>query len=243
MSAINFWWKSVSTGSMFGRTGTGPRPTDDLTIPTRDDLFDLQIRSDDFTRLTAESLRVAKIVETKQYANSVLRGCIRCGVINAETGQPDTTKINRDMVNKIAIISVPKQRELVNMLFFWEEEMMRWRLLSREEDDLTSQLSNSTLSANALVHAKENLQIVQAKKRVPPSRRDDSGRSFEELLPGYERKKITAAIPSVDQGQTYVFVTNCDVEGTLDDTKVLFGPAVLEVNPPAPEINYSVLKE
>ncbi len=53
---------------------------------------------------------------------------------------------------------------------------------------------------------------------------------------------ITAAIPSVAMGQTYVFVTNADIEGTFSDTAVLFGPAVLEVYPPPPTINYSILK-
>lgn len=54
--------------------------------------------------------------------------------------------------------------------------------------------------------------------------------------------KISAAIPSVAMGQTYVFVTKSDQEGTLSDAAVLFGPAILEVYPPAPSINYSVLK-
>lgn len=43
-------------------------------------------------------------------------------------------------------------------------------------------------------------------------------------------------------GQSYVFVTKSDVEGTFSDTQVLFGPAVLEVKPPAPAIDYTILK-
>ena len=39
---------------------------------------------------------------------------------------------------------------------------------------------------------------------------------------------ITAVIPSIAQGQTYVFITSSDVEGTFSDSAVLFGPAVLE---------------
>jgi hypothetical protein len=53
---------------------------------------------------------------------------------------------------------------------------------------------------------------------------------------------ISAAIPAVAQGQTYVFVTSSDQETTLSDAAVLFGPAILEVYPPAPSINYSILK-
>lgn len=53
---------------------------------------------------------------------------------------------------------------------------------------------------------------------------------------------ISAAIPSVAMGQTYVFVTSADQEGTLSDAAVLFGPAILEVYPPAVVLNYSILK-
>jgi hypothetical protein len=39
---------------------------------------------------------------------------------------------------------------------------------------------------------------------------------------------VSVAIPSIAKGQTYVFITNSDVEGTFSDSAVLFGPAVLE---------------
>lgn len=51
---------------------------------------------------------------------------------------------------------------------------------------------------------------------------------------------ISAAVPSVAQGQTYVFVTKSDVETTFSDSAVLFGPAIVEVTPPTPTLNYSI---
>ena len=143
-------------------TGTGPPPTDDLTVPTRDELFLYQMYQDNPYALTAESLYIAKIcglchhfkaleqpslafsidtialiggrchnTETHQYANSVFKSCQKAHVITAE-GLPDTSHIDSSLVSKIAIISVPKTRELVNMLFFWEEEVTRLRLLDDE---------------------------------------------------------------------------------------------------------------
>lgn len=44
----------------------------------------------------------------------------------------------------------------------------------------------------------------------------------------------TAVIPQVAEGQTYVFVSKKDVEGKLDDSAILFGPAILEVAPQPP---------
>ncbi|KAK5173421.1 uncharacterized protein LTR77_002102 [Saxophila tyrrhenica] len=55
-------------------------------------------------------------------------------------------------------------------------------------------------------------------------------------------KDITATIPQGIAGQTYVFVTKSDVETTFDDSQVLFGPSILEVNPAAPALDYSVQK-
>jgi hypothetical protein len=39
---------------------------------------------------------------------------------------------------------------------------------------------------------------------------------------------VYVAIPSAAQGQTYVFVTNSDVEGSFTDGAVLYGPAIVE---------------
>ncbi|KAK4945502.1 hypothetical protein LTR10_015398 [Elasticomyces elasticus] len=52
---------------------------------------------------------------------------------------------------------------------------------------------------------------------------------------------ITAEIPAVAMGQTYVLVTSKDVEGTLVDASVLFGPAIIEVMPAAPVIDDTIV--
>ena len=51
---------------------------------------------------------------------------------------------------------------------------------------------------------------------------------------------LTATIPAEAQGQTYAFVTSSSATGTLTDSSVLFGPAILEVTPDAPSIDFSV---
>lgn len=54
---------------------------------------------------------------------------------------------------------------------------------------------------------------------------------------------ITADIPMQAQGQTYVFVTKQAENSTLVAADILFGPAILEVNPPAPTLDFSYYKE
>lgn len=51
---------------------------------------------------------------------------------------------------------------------------------------------------------------------------------------------IRVQIPAVAAGQTYVFISKTDQEGTLVDANVLFGPAIVEVKPAPPAIDYSI---
>lgn len=39
---------------------------------------------------------------------------------------------------------------------------------------------------------------------------------------------VSGVIPSVVEGQSYVFVTNSDQEMSLNSTSILFGPAIVE---------------
>lgn len=170
----------------------------DLTVPTRDMVFHHQLYGANFESLEPDTLLAAKVVgkplclcplviapdettETKQYANSCFKSCQKLGIIR-EDGKPDTTKIGSDLVNKIAIISTPKCRELVNLLFFWEEESTRWRLLCNEERELERTVQDGDTSEDERIHLYEALKIVAARKRILPSLRDESG----ELLPGHE---------------------------------------------------------
>lgn len=86
-------------------------------------------------------------------------------------------------MSKIGIISVPKQRELVNMLFFWEEELTRWKLLDEEAFEIKEAI-NGEEDAAGLV---ERLAVVEAKKKVLPSLRREDGtvKGDDANPPGY----------------------------------------------------------
>jgi hypothetical protein len=52
-------------------------------------------------------------------------------------------------------------------------------------------------------------------------------------------KSISADVPAAVEGQAYVFVTSKDANGTFDGTAVLAGPAILEVAPQPPTIDFN----
>jgi hypothetical protein len=56
------------------------------------------------------------------------------------------------------------------------------------------------------------------------------------IIPG---DNISADVPTAVEGQSYVFVTSKDANGTLDATTVLAGPAILEVAPQPPTIDFN----
>ncbi|KAK0302927.1 hypothetical protein LTR82_017707 [Friedmanniomyces endolithicus] len=70
-----------------------------------------------------------------------------------------------------------------------------------------------------------------------------SGLSVVSVQGNINGTDINAVVPSQAMGQTYVFVTSRDEKGTLTAADIKYGPAVLEVNPPPPSIDYSIMKE
>lgn len=67
-----------------------------------------------------------------------------------------------------------------------------------------------------------------------------SGLNVVSVVAVYNGSNAVVTIPKAASGQTYVFISKTDQEGTLDDSKVLFGPAIVEVGPAAPAIDYTV---
>ena len=126
-------------------------------------------------------------VETSHYAHRVFHTLTTNGVIDS-LGHPDTTKIDKNLVNKIGIISVGKQRELVNMMFFWEEELMRWRLLDEEEDEVKSALTADGMDDDTRAALRDALRVIEAKKRIAPSQRMQDGtlKTAQEHPPEYK---------------------------------------------------------
>ncbi|KAF2165708.1 hypothetical protein M409DRAFT_67076 [Zasmidium cellare ATCC 36951] len=161
----------------------------DLLPQTKDHIFSWQLDAPDFSRIDQDTILRAGISPNKTYAAKIISSAQKLGIIDAATGRPETSKIDRSMVKAMPNISVQKQRELVMLLFFWEEEITRWRLLEGEEAEIRGRLEEEgEWREGARMELEHALRVVRAKKRVLPSLRDQSGRVFqggEERLPSY----------------------------------------------------------
>jgi hypothetical protein len=82
----------------------------------------------------------------------------------------NTAGITKNFANQLAIISVHAQRKLVGMLFFWEEECMRWKLLDEEEKEILEGLARGNSENRDIALA---LEAVEMKRTLLPSQREE----------------------------------------------------------------------
>lgn len=95
------------------------------------------------------------------------------------------------------------------------------------------EFSAAKVSKGAYVTFVSGLSVVNVKAEIKG--KIDSTSSTKPLVANAHRDNMASAgIPAVAEGHNHVFVTSKDVEGSLDDTAILFGPAILAVAPQPP---------
>jgi len=97
----------------------------------------------------------------------------------------NTSLISRSFLSQMKAVSVSTQRKIVGLLFFWEEECVRWRLLDAEERAIAVEVEMEGGNGDLAIA----LEAVEMKRRLLPSQRAEGtanvgiGRGDE--LPGY----------------------------------------------------------
>lgn len=81
----------------------------------------------------------------------------------------DTTRIDKRFTNKLYFVSIRGQRRLVGMLFFWEEECTRWRLLDEEMREVEQAIEQAPLDMRAELEMRR--EAIRMKKRQSPKER------------------------------------------------------------------------
>jgi len=95
-------------------------------------------------------------------------------------GLVDTRQIGPKFIHQLAFISQAAQKNLINVLFLWEEEIQRLRKLDEEEKELTMLLTQAEAEISEAADRERIDQIkfarerVRMKKRQRPSERDSA---------------------------------------------------------------------
>jgi len=163
-----------------------------------DNLLKYQLNLPHQRYLAENSLFVTGIVDSEYLSKKVHKALIKSKIIlpvpEAESSQGssigeqmtvNTPGITKNFASQLATISVHAQRKLVGMLFFWEEECTRWKLLDAEEKEILGALETEDGSKDLSVA----LAAVEMKKKLLPSQRGEGtanvGAGSGHELPAY----------------------------------------------------------
>ncbi|KAI9851617.1 MAG: hypothetical protein M1838_003211 [Thelocarpon superellum] len=108
----------------------------DLSFQQADNLFRWQLASEHSRQLNELSCFMCSIVESKYQSREAYKGLLQAGVLCPGRGDLDTTRIDKNFTHHLATIPLFRQRKIIGMLFHWEEELTRWRLLDEEESEI-----------------------------------------------------------------------------------------------------------
>jgi hypothetical protein len=169
----------------------------DLTPTQADNLLRYQLATTHPRYLNEKSFFAAGIVGSESLSKKVYKALAKNGLIllvedlglssssnvSKEDMTVNTAKIGKGFASQMAVISVHAQRKLVGMLFFWEEECVRWKLLDAEKKEILSAIGTNKESVDLACA----LEAVEIKKKLLPSQRAaNTGRGRGHELPSYQ---------------------------------------------------------
>ena len=205
--SLAFSWNRLVTNT-FPNFALDNKNNVEMSPAQADSLFQWQIRQEDPTKLDELAFYAAgvtgalKLIESyipnsndltnrtdaKTYSKRILKALQKNGVITPEA-KLDLSRITKHLPNQLSFLDVHRQRKLVGMLFAWEEELMRWRLLDEEAAEIKHVLRSIDAGDGEQFHKHEletSLKAVEVKKTMPPSARHDHVAQAEGL-PAYSK--------------------------------------------------------
>lgn len=187
---------------------------DDLSAPKaarlaphrRDMLYAHQLSSQNFYALDERSFSVAGVVDSERMSKRTCKALLKYGVLK-EDGTLDTAQIGPKFIHQMSFIDVYRQRELINLLFWWQEECQRYAKLVDEDKELSDLIKEAeqhaaedtedVLRKEALDQVKFAREWVRMKIRQGPSER--RAHTEANTVDAMEAARRTASAPLVSQ--------------------------------------------
>jgi hypothetical protein len=170
----------------------------DLTPAQADQLFIYQLGTLHPRYLSENAFFIGGITDSESLSQKIHKALIKnkvllpipedsssSGQAATETMTVNTAGITKGFASQLAIISVHAQRKLVGLLFFWEEECTRWKLLDQEEREIVDALKSN--EGNTDLECA--LEAVRMKIKLLPSKRGEGtanvAQGADHELPSY----------------------------------------------------------
>jgi hypothetical protein len=136
-----------------------------------DVLFDFQAALAVPQYITPAALYLSECAQNEKTAAMIHSKLLKLGVLKSEAPWLDTQKIDRNLPNKLPELPIYTQKVLVNLLFDWEEEVRRWKLLEEEETEIHLVMNEVQAVHGDVGHLEKRLFEIGGLKKLKPSLR------------------------------------------------------------------------
>ncbi|CAD0082973.1 unnamed protein product [Aureobasidium vineae] len=151
---------------------------DGFSEATKDKVFIYQTSAQDIKAIPLHTLVICGICDENRTATEIHRQLIDIEILSRETDHLNAASINgAAMARKIVLITRHKLSLLVNFLFWWEEEMVRWENLEARKESYAQQLEEAHPEESAeerVGKVDDAVRIIEGMQRELPSQRQQS---------------------------------------------------------------------
>lgn len=184
--------------------------------------------------LDERSLFVGGICDHEGTSNNVFHKLGRVGILD-EQGCVCTNRIEgKKFPHQVTVLSMPRQRDLLGLLFWWEEECSRLRKLIDEERELGRQIKDLANTENAIETREDSLLGAEDRAQLL-----DHLRFEREKLKMRIRQKPSQRRPDIESGTDELFMHANMAQGRDAQSPSVSVPqqqrdsSVLDERPPA----------
>jgi hypothetical protein len=150
---------------------------DSFTEATKDNVFLYQLSHQDIKAIKPHTLVIGGVCDEDRTATKIHRQLVELNILTQRDHHLNAAAINGSaMAKHIVLITRHKLSLLVNLLFWWEEEIVRWDNLEASKSNYAQQLEEAHPDESVEKRSgktSEAVQIISGMQRIMPSRRQE----------------------------------------------------------------------
>ncbi|KAF2729542.1 hypothetical protein EJ04DRAFT_65979 [Polyplosphaeria fusca] len=157
----------------------------DFEPAEQDALFEYQLGEPDPLKLCDMAFLCGHITQNKSTSKDIYKALVKNGVLDANETSVRTANIGKNFTHQLRMITAHAQKKLINLLFFWEEEIQRWKVLIGEQDELRIVIEAERSIGGNVGNYEKRLKEIEGLLRLKPTMRGKEARDAD-TLPEYQ---------------------------------------------------------
>jgi hypothetical protein len=158
----------------------------ELSTQQQDNLFVFQAGLSRAKVLDELVFYIVGIVTREAASRKIHEALLKIGVLSDAGAAVHTDRITKNFAHQMYMITSHQQKMLVNLLFAWEEELVRWRLIEEERDEILAVMEAERTSGEGGFRGdlEKRLKELEGLWKLKPSMRAMRDRGVD-VLPSY----------------------------------------------------------